>query len=99
MKGDVGDVARTIEVFELSALLRPLLAGREPAVQGAALADAMATYLRGHHAPEGRDTTNVLRGLIMSRWLENGARSGAGRGRARALSLSSKRRGKLLKLR
>jgi hypothetical protein len=31
MKGDVGDVALTIEVFELSALIRPLIAGRDPA--------------------------------------------------------------------
>jgi hypothetical protein len=31
----------------------------------------MATYLLGYHAPEGRDATNVLRGLIMSRWLES----------------------------
>jgi anthranilate phosphoribosyltransferase len=39
----------TEEVFELTKAIAQVLTGKDPALQGAALADAVALYFAGHH--------------------------------------------------
>jgi hypothetical protein len=63
------DTIEAFEAFELAARIRPLLAGHNPGVQSAALAEAMATFLRCYHARD-RETTQELRGRILANWLE-----------------------------
>jgi hypothetical protein len=58
-----------IEAYALAARIRPLLAGHAPDVQSAALASAMATFLRGYQG-DGREATHLLRGVVLSCWLE-----------------------------
>jgi hypothetical protein len=57
------------EAFQLAAQIRPLLADHHPAVQSAALAGAMASFLRGYHG-RNREATHILRGIVLSEWLE-----------------------------
>jgi hypothetical protein len=57
------------EAFQLAAQIRPVLAGHAPAVQSAALAGAMAAFLRGYHG-DGLEATHRLRGVVLSCWLE-----------------------------
>jgi hypothetical protein len=42
------------KVEELSARIRPMLAGNDPAIQSAVIADLLAMWIAGHH-PELRD--------------------------------------------
>lgn len=51
----------TDEVRMLSNELRPLLAGKNPAVLSAALADCAATYIAGHWVPGDSAATEKLR--------------------------------------
>lgn len=51
----------TEEVMVLSEQLRPLLAGKHPAVQSAALADCAATHIAGHWVPGDAAATKQLR--------------------------------------
>ena len=44
--------------------IRPLLAGLEPPIQGAILADLLAIWLAGHFA-EGPPSTTALRDLLL----------------------------------
>jgi hypothetical protein len=48
----MSDKDKVESITELAALIRPLLAGREPDVVGAALADLLAMLLAGHFAEE-----------------------------------------------
>lgn len=41
------------EVTELVERIRPLLAGRLPQVQGAVLAELLATWVKGHRSENG----------------------------------------------
>lgn len=45
----------TVEAEGLIAEIEPMLHGRDPGVQGAILADLLATWLRGFHPPEARE--------------------------------------------
>jgi len=67
------DTVEAFEALELAARIRPLLAGHNPGVQSAALAEAMATFLRGYHARD-REATQELRGLVLANWLETVSR-------------------------
>jgi hypothetical protein len=51
-------VARIVEA------IRPLLAGKPPPVQGAALADLLAIWLAGHFADTTGDTTRLRETLL-----------------------------------
>jgi hypothetical protein len=64
-----GPAIEAVKAYELAARIRPLLAGHAPAVQSAALAGAMASFLRGYHG-DGREATHRLRGVVLSCWLE-----------------------------
>lgn len=62
------------EALETSARIAPLLAGREPSVQGAALADLLAIWLSGHRALDeagaiDRAKTDDLRGELLAEHL------------------------------
>jgi hypothetical protein len=56
---DAGEVARLVES------IRPLLAGHPPDVQGAALAELLATWLAGHWIPESAADTHELRESLL----------------------------------
>lgn len=47
-------------------LITPLLAGREPKIQGAILAGLLAIWLAGHHVKGDTDATRKLRGEILA---------------------------------
>ena len=56
------------EIETVAAAIRPLLAGHDPTIQGAALADLLALFIAGHH-PKLRDgvletTVELVRKLI-----------------------------------
>jgi hypothetical protein len=55
-------------VTGLTREIGPLLAGYPPQVQGAALADLLATWLAGHVTPD-RSSTNGLRRDILDQHL------------------------------
>lgn len=44
------DEAFALEAFALASRVKPLLAGKHPAVQGAALAELLSLWLAGHPA-------------------------------------------------
>lgn len=50
---------RAIEVMELVEQIKPILAGKHPSIQGAALADCLAIWLAGYYPKEMRD--NLLK--------------------------------------
>jgi hypothetical protein len=50
------DVDLTRQLYEA---IRPLLAGHPPQVQGAVLADLLATWLAGHYADSDADTDRL----------------------------------------
>jgi hypothetical protein len=55
------------EIAELVEHIRPLLAGRDPSVQGAVLADLVSMLLAGHILPNSKERTNELReGLLQA---------------------------------
>ena len=53
-------------VDHLIELLKPRLAGHPPELQGAALADLLATWLAGHVIAGDRDTTLHLRAELLA---------------------------------
>jgi len=55
--------AFALEAETVSDAIRPMLAGRPHQVQGAVLADLLATFIRGFHPPAVRD--DVLCGHIL----------------------------------
>jgi hypothetical protein len=57
-----GDAA---EAMELVAAIRPLLAGKSEFVQGAALADLLATWLAGHvHLGDPKETRKARKQML-----------------------------------
>jgi hypothetical protein len=58
------DKAATLSL-QLAEQIAPLLAGWEPAVQGAALADLLARWLAGHFTGD-RGTTKSLRDVMLA---------------------------------
>jgi hypothetical protein len=56
----------TREVVALVDRLKPLLAGRSPAIQGAALADLLAIWLAGHHLEGDADATRKMREELLT---------------------------------
>jgi hypothetical protein len=54
----------------LTREIAPHLAGKPPQVQGAALADLLATWLAGHLLPEDRHATDELRAALLERHLK-----------------------------
>lgn len=61
---------KTHEIAALVDGIRPLLAGRPAEVQGAALADLLATWLAGHHVQGNRVATNGLRNTLLTMHVE-----------------------------
>lgn len=53
------------EAMELVARMKPLLAGRAPLVQGAALADLLAIWIAGHAVADDKRETDKLRQDIL----------------------------------
>jgi hypothetical protein len=49
----------TAEQEAIVAAIKPLLAGQEPAIQGAALAELLAIFLAGHH-PAAREEIRAM---------------------------------------
>lgn len=68
------DRAASAEVIALVALIRPLLAGKDPLVQGAALADLTAIWLAGHHVAGDSAATQTVRAELLARHLEGVAK-------------------------
>ena len=62
---DLGDY-RTREVSLAVEQIKPLLAGRTTAIQGAILADMLAIWLAGHHVDGDEDATRSLRAELLS---------------------------------
>lgn len=58
------------EVVRVVERIRPLLAGHQPEVQGAALADLLATWLAGHVVPSDREATEALRERLLAPLLD-----------------------------
>jgi hypothetical protein len=56
--------------------IRPHLAGRPPNIQGAVLAELLATWLRGHHA-ETPERTMELRAELLGHLLMTASRLSA----------------------
>lgn len=54
-----------IAVERLVEAIRPLLAGKAPPVQGAALADLLAVWLAGHMVPGEPAETQLLRDELL----------------------------------
>jgi hypothetical protein len=52
------------EAIQIIDAIRPLLAGKEPAIQGAALADLLATWLAGHFADTPAATSQLRAQLL-----------------------------------
>lgn len=57
---------RTREVTNAVERIKPHLAGRSPAVQGAILADLLAIWLAGHQVEGDSDATRKLRVDILA---------------------------------
>jgi hypothetical protein len=57
-------------VTGMVALMRRHLAGHRPELQGAALADLLATWLAGHHIEGDARATNRLRTTILTLHME-----------------------------
>jgi xanthine/uracil permease len=56
--------AQTIEAQALARTIAPILAGHPPGVQGAALADLLATWLAGHIGSTPEVTATTRNGLL-----------------------------------
>lgn len=63
------------EVLDLSSQIWPTvskaLAGRDPMIQGAVLADLVAIWLAGHIVPTDKDLTNKLREDLLAVHVEH----------------------------
>lgn len=54
------------QVVEIVDRVKPLLAGREPEVQGAALAQCLAIWLAGHHVAGDENATRKIRAELLA---------------------------------
>lgn len=59
---------------EIVERIRPLLANKDPALQGMVLADLLAVWVAGHRCEAGQVETNQLRCAMMSEHLQCVAR-------------------------
>jgi len=55
-----------IEILGATALIKKILAGRAPEVQGAILADLLAIWLAGHHIAGDSPATRALRNDLLA---------------------------------
>jgi hypothetical protein len=60
---DVGEIKAAI------SRIKPLLAGRQPPIQSAILADLFSTWLAGHHVDGDSAATRTLRAEMLAEWL------------------------------
>ena len=56
----------TEEISAICGRIKPLLADHPPEVQGAVLADLLAMWLAGHHAPGDEDATRRWRADLLA---------------------------------
>lgn len=71
MKNYRADVrAKAERALMLAVLGGSVLAGEDPEVQGAALAEMMATFLRGHRIVDGSADENEMRETMLTQWLK-----------------------------
>jgi len=61
---ETADAARVAEIEAIVAAIRPLLAGKPPEIQGAALADLLATWLAGYVAGDEGKTDDLRERLL-----------------------------------
>jgi hypothetical protein len=57
---------KQVEAIVLAKLIKPILAGHEPHVQGATVAELMATFVASHAVPGNAQKTKKLRARIMT---------------------------------
>lgn len=57
---------RVDEVRDLVRQISPILAGRSAQVQGAVLADLLATWIGGHGVVGNREATEIIRQELMN---------------------------------
>jgi hypothetical protein len=57
------------QVIGLANQIKPLLAGRPPEVQGAVLAELLATWVAGHVDPTNRERTADMRTALLAQHL------------------------------
>lgn len=58
----------TTRVLAVSHMCSMVLRGEGPGVQGAALADLMSTFLRGHRIPGDREAEIEMREAMLEQW-------------------------------
>jgi hypothetical protein len=54
------------EITLVAERIKPLLAGHDPAVQGAVLADLVGLWLAGHQVPGDAEATRTLRAHLLA---------------------------------
>lgn len=54
------------DVMPLVEIIKPLLAGWPPQIQGAVLADLLATWLAGHHISGDAELTRAMRAELLA---------------------------------
>jgi hypothetical protein len=54
------------EVLKIAALIKPLLAGKEPQVQSAVLAELLSIWLAGHFVEGDAEQTRELRSELLA---------------------------------
>jgi hypothetical protein len=64
------DTDKIGQIEQLTGQIRPLLAGKDPMVQSAVLADLLAMWLAGHFVQGDRDETRKLRADLLRMHLE-----------------------------
>jgi hypothetical protein len=62
--GSIDDIAALVDAT------RPLFAGNDPDVQGAALADLVAIWIAGHIVPDDPQATEAMRGKFLELHVE-----------------------------
>jgi hypothetical protein len=67
-------MSKPAEVMMLVDRIKPLLAGRGPEIQGAVLADLLATWLAGHIKVGDPEETDAMRGELLAMHID-GVRS------------------------
>jgi hypothetical protein len=60
------DTPRIREIAAVVERIKPILMGRAPEIQGAILADLLATWLAGHHVEGDEDATRKLRADLLA---------------------------------
>jgi len=58
------------EIVELAERIKPILAGREPALQSAVLAELTSLWLAGHFVPGDREQTADIRARLLAAYCQ-----------------------------